>query len=111
MLRSLRSRGMAATNKNPCSPEFTKEEIEAYTPSIESESSLEFFGRRRLRIANGQEVPGPYAAPGEDHADPLQQHGVGRGLCVGRRLEEKAKRHARGSSLTFELEQLSAQRS
>ena len=46
---------MAATNKNPCSPEFTKEEIEAYTPSIESESSLEFFGRRRLRIANGQD--------------------------------------------------------
>ena len=46
---------MAATNENPCSPEFTKEEIEAYTPSNESEDSLEFFGRRRLRIMNGQD--------------------------------------------------------
>ena len=54
-LRSLRSRRMAATNENPCSPEFTKEEIEAYTPSNESEDSLDFFGRRRLRIMNGQD--------------------------------------------------------
>ena len=46
---------MAATNKNPCSPEFTKEETEAYTPSNESEDSLDFFGRRRLRIMNGQD--------------------------------------------------------
>ena len=46
---------MAATNENPCSPEFTKEVMEAYTPSCESESLQEFYGRRRLRIINGQD--------------------------------------------------------
>ena len=46
---------MAATDKTPGSPEFTKEEVEAYTPSIESESAQQFFGRRRFRIINGQD--------------------------------------------------------
>ena len=46
---------MAATDQNPCSPEFTKEEVMAYTPSIESESAQHFFGRRRFRIINGQD--------------------------------------------------------
>ena len=36
-------------------PEFTKEVMEAYTPSCESESLQEFYGRRRLRIINGQD--------------------------------------------------------
>ena len=46
---------MAATDQNPCSPEFTKEEVMAYTPSIKSESAQLFFGRHRFRIINGQD--------------------------------------------------------
>ena len=46
---------MAANNENPRSPEFTRQEIEAYTPSDESEASLAVFGRRQLRIINGQD--------------------------------------------------------
>ena len=46
---------MAANLDSPNSPEFTKEEIEAYTPSNEDEASLNVFGRRRLRIMNGQD--------------------------------------------------------
>ena len=46
---------MAANLDCPNSPEFSKEEIEAYTPSNEDEASLNAFGRRRLRIMNGQD--------------------------------------------------------
>ena len=46
---------MAANLDSPNSPEFTKEEIDAYTPSNEDEASLNVFGRRRLRIMNGQD--------------------------------------------------------
>ena len=42
------------TMEEPPSPE-TQAYIEAYTPSNESEESLDFFGRRQLRIANGQD--------------------------------------------------------
>ena len=46
---------MAANLDCPNSPEFSKEEIEAYTPSNEDEASLNVFGRRRLRILHGQD--------------------------------------------------------
>ena len=46
---------MAANQDPPNSPEFSKEDIEVYTPSNEDEASLNVFGRRRLRILNGQD--------------------------------------------------------
>ena len=46
---------MAANLDSSNSPEFSKEEIEAYTPSNEDEASLNVFGRRRLRILHGQD--------------------------------------------------------
>ena len=46
---------MAANLDSPNSPEFSKEEIEAYTPSNEDEAALNVFGRRHLRILHGQD--------------------------------------------------------
>ena len=47
---------MAANNLDcPNSPEFSKEEIEAYTPSNEDEAALNVFGRCHLRILHGQD--------------------------------------------------------
>ena len=41
-------------NEDPLSPE-TKAAIDAYTPSKEPQETQDFFGRRRLRIINGQD--------------------------------------------------------
>ena len=58
----------AATNQNPVSPEFSRKEASRpTTPSNEPESSQEFFGRRRLRIINGQE---PEKHPGSGNLRP-----------------------------------------
>ena len=109
-LRSLRSRRMAATNENPCSPEFTKEEIEAYTPSNESEDSLDFFGRRRLRIMNGQDpvlhpksftplvsqrMQWPTNDEAFEWAEPARKKGLSSTRSSGRRHSRKtSRRHA-----------------
>ena len=41
-------------SEDPLSPE-TKAAIDAYTPSDETKETQDFFGRRRLRIINGQD--------------------------------------------------------
>ena len=46
---------MAANLDCPNSPEFSKEEIEAYTPSNKDDATLNVFGRRYLRKLHGQD--------------------------------------------------------